>query len=317
MEQSTLLAALNSVTTIPVIPFKDGQIDFDGHRKNVAYLMGNNYLSDNRPRVIAIGGTSLLHHIEAKDQVALVEATGQQMEDTNVRTDVHGILISGIVPNPISQAEELIRVQSNLDRVPDAYLLMPLSGINNPDGIYQQYSQFAQKCGEQYGARFLYYFRQKRNLEVVIQLINESPHFIGVKVGTDESDIEALTNGIDGGGLVMWGIGDRCTQAHRLGTRGHTSGIAVAFARASDEINNAQRSGDLAASQRIEDKIAALEEIRFRNERVYNYSAVVEAIIQSGFDDIEGGTGGPFNPRLSSEIVSEVKAAIADLKPYH
>ena len=78
-----------------------------------------------------------------------------------------------------------------------------------------------------------------------------------------------------------------------------------------------QRSGDLAASQRIEDKIAALEEIRFRNERVYNYSAVVEAIIQSGFDDIEGGTGGPFNPRLSSEIVSEVKAAISDLKPYH
>ncbi|WP_238314754.1 hypothetical protein, partial [Methylobacterium crusticola] len=80
-------------------------------------------------------------------------------------------------------------------------------------------------------------------------------------------------------GIVMWGIGDRCTRPAQLGTKGHTSGIAVAFARASDEINNAQRRGDYETSARIEADIAPLEEIRFMNERVYNYSAVVEAMI--------------------------------------
>ena len=126
-----------------------------------------------------------------------------------------------------------------------------------------------------------------------------------------------MVTGIGDNGLVIWGIGDRCTKANRLGATGHTSGIAVVFARASDEINNAQRIGDLETSQKIEDEIADLEEIRFRNGRVYNYSAVVEAMILSGFTDIDGGSGGPFNPRVSQEIVEEIGVAIDHLRPYH
>ena len=78
----------------------------------------------------------------------------------------------------------------------------------------------------------------------------------------------------------MWG--DRSTGPAEHGTKGHTSGINVAFARASDEINNAQRRGDFATSQQIENQLAALEEIRFRNGRMYNYSAVVEAMHLGG-----------------------------------
>ena len=53
------------------------------------------------------------------------------------------------------------------------------------------------------------------------------------------------------------------------------------------------------------------------NERVYNYSAVIEAMILSGFDDIEAGTGGPFNPRVPSEIQSQLREVTQDLKRYH
>ena len=60
-------------------------------------------------------------------------------------------------------------------------------------------------------------------------------------------------------------------------------------------------------SARIEADIAPLEEIRFMNERVYNYSAVVEAMILSGFDDIAAGTGGPFNPRVPTEIQEQLR----------
>ena len=116
---------------------------------------------------------------------------------------------------------------------------------------------------------------------------------------------------------MIWGVGDRSTGPAERGTKGHTSGINVAFARASDEINNAQRRGDFATSQQIENQLAALEEIRFRDGRMYNYSAVVEAMHLGGFSDVDGGEGGPFNPRVPAEVAEEVAAAIADIVDYH
>ncbi len=305
-----LLDALNSVTTIPIIPFKGNKVDFAGHAKNINYLMKNNYLDEGRQRVIAIAGTSLIHHIAETKQLRLIDKTGHQMG-----TD--GILISGIVPNPINQAGQLIEAQSELNRAPDAYLLMPLTGISSPEGIYEQYMDFSEHYGTTCNARFIYYFRQKRELDAVIRLLNDSPHFIGVKIGTDEEDVIPLVEGIGDSGIVMWGIGDRCTRPAQLGTKGHTSGIAVAFARASDEISNAQRRGDYETSDRIEKEIAPLEEIRFWNGRVYNYSAVVEAMILSEFEDIEAGTGGPFNPRVPRDIRQKLRSITDNLKKYH
>ena len=310
LEIPQLLDALNSVTAIPIVPFKDDKIDWTGHAKNIDYLMRNNYLDEGRQRVIAIAGTSLIHHISETEQLHLIDKTGQQIGDD-------GILISGIVPNPIHQAGQLIEAQTELSRPPDAYLLMPLTGISNPEGVYQQYMEFGERYGTACGARFLYYFRQKRDLPAVIRLLNDSPHFIGVKIGTGEEDVKPLVEGVGDSGIVMWGIGDRCTRPAQLGTNGHTSGIAVAFARASDEINNAQRRGDYEISAQIEADIAPLEEIRFMNERVYNYSAVVEAMILSGFDDIAAGAGGPFNPRVPSEIQAHLREVTQNLKRYH
>lgn len=310
LEIPQLLETLNSVTAIPIIPFKDGKVDYTGHAKNIDYLLRNNYLDEGRQRVIAIAGTSLIHHIDETEQLRIIDKTGQQIGDD-------GILISGIVPNPIRQAGQLIEAQAELSRPPDAYLLMPLTGISSPEGVYEQYMEFGERYGTDCGALFLYYFRQKRDMSAVIRLLNDSPHFIGVKIGTGEEDVEPLVEGVGESGIVMWGIGDRCTRPAQLGAKGHTSGIAVAFARASDEINNAQRRGDYETSARIEADIAPLEEIRFMNERVYNYSAVIEAMILSGFDDIEAGTGGPFNPRVPSEIQTQLREVTQDLKRYH
>jgi dihydrodipicolinate synthase/N-acetylneuraminate lyase len=310
IETAALLEALNSVTAIPIIPFNGRQVDYAGHAKNVDYLMKNNYLSDRRPRVIAIAGTSLIHHISPKDQTRLIDITGQRMGR-------EGVLISGLTPNPLGVAGELVEAQSKLERPPDAYLVMPLTGIYSPQGLYEEYMHFAETYGKSCNARFIYYFRQAQDLATVIRLLHDSPHFIGVKVGTGEVDVRPLVEGVGDSGMVIWGIGDRCTKAAELGTKGHTSGIAVAFARASDEINNAQRRGDYETSRRIEADLSALEELRFMNGRVYNYSAVVEAMNASGFDDIVGGTGGPFNPPVPSEIAEAVREAIKNLKQYH
>jgi dihydrodipicolinate synthase/N-acetylneuraminate lyase len=310
MDTPTLLEALDSVTAIPIIPFKNGQVDYAGHAKNINYLMANNHLSDNRPRVIAIAGTSLIHHICLEDQIRLMAETGRHMGDK-------GVLISGIVPNPITEAGRLIESQARLERPPDAYLLMPLTGVADPAGVYDEYMRFADHYGQANDARFIYYFRQQRELDAVARLLNNSPHFIGVKVGTGVEDVQPLLDGVGDSGMVIWGIGDRSTAAAKLGAKGHTSGIAVVFARASDEINNAQRRGDYETSARIENEIAALEEIRFRNGRAYNYSAVVEAMNLSGFDDIVGGSGGPFNPRVPPHVAAEVRQAIEEIKKYH
>jgi len=310
IETNMLLDALNSVTAIPIVPFDGDTIDYVGHAKNVAYLMENNYLDGNRKRVIAIAGTSLIHHIDFEEQTRLIDATGREMGQD-------GVLMSGIVPNPIGAAGRLISAQSDLQRPPDVYLIMPLTGISNPEGVYEQYMAFGEKYGEQCGARFLYYFRQKRERDIVIRLLNDSPHFIGVKIGTDVDDVTPIVEGVGDSGLVIWGVGDRSTRPAELGTKGHTSGIAVFCARASDEINNAQRRGDYETSRRIEAEVSALEEIRFMQERIYNYSAVVEAMNIGGFEDIVGGSGGPFNPPVPPEISRRVRMAIQNLKKYH
>jgi dihydrodipicolinate synthase/N-acetylneuraminate lyase len=273
--------------------------------------MRNNSLEGNRPRVLSVAGTSLIHHIEPEEQTRIFDVTGQVMGK-------EGVLMSAIVPNPIKTAGKLIEEQSKLTRAPDVYLIMPLSGTFSPDGIYDHFMQFGQRYGEELGARFIYYHRQARDTEAVLRLLNDSPHFIGVKVGTSEADVKPMIEGVGDNAMVIWGIGDRSTKAAEEGAKGHTSGIAVLYAKASDAINNAQRRGDYATAKKVEADIDEIEEIRFMNGRAYNYSAVVEAMKQSGFDDIDAGDGsGPFNPNVPQAVAERIGRAIEGLEHYH
>ena len=303
LNNEQLKDALNSVITIPLIPFRNGLIDYDAHARNIRYLMDNNHLSGNRPRVICVAGTSLIHHVSTDDQNRLMEVTGKVMGSA-------GILISAIAPNPIDSASELIRTQAAMQRVPDAYLIMPLGGTYSLEGLYGTFREFAEQNGKLHNARFLYYYRQPRDRDAIIRLVNDCEYFIGVKIGTVEEDVPVFTEALGNRGMVIWGVGDRSTRAAELGALGHTSGISVLFSRAGDEINNAQRRGDYVASRQMENRITPLEEIRFENGRVYNYAAVVEGMIQSGFDDIDAGEGGPFNPRVPAEVAARIQSAI-------
>lgn len=305
-----LLDALNSVIGIPLIPFAGRGIDYAGHALNIDYLMRNNSLSESRPRVISIAGTSLIHHIGYDDQVKLLDIAGQRMEG-------QGVLMAAVAPNPLPAASDLIARLAALERPPDVYLIMPLGGAYGPFGLYDTLMTFAEEQAREHGARFLYYYRRPRDRDMIIRLIQDSPHFIGVKVGTNEEDLPPFTEALDESKIVIWGIGDRSTAAAEMGAKGHTSGISIVVARASDEINNAQRRGDYELAQQIEDEISPLEELRFMDERAYNYSAVMEAINCSGFDDVVGGTGGPFNPPVPADIAREIQGIMASIAHYH
>src|SRR5262245_24622470 len=132
---------LDTVIAIPIVPYRDGRIDMDGHRKNIDYLLQANDLDGGRRRAISIAGTSLLHHIDHEDQVRLMDQTGQQCGDK-------AIVIAGLVPNPIEAAARLVEEQAALWRPPDAFLLMPLSGVAHPEGVYETYMAFGEKLGK-------------------------------------------------------------------------------------------------------------------------------------------------------------------------
>ena len=308
LDNAALLDGLDSVITIPIVPFKYGRVDYEGHARNVEYLVEQNVLAPGKPRVISVAGTSLIHHFDPEDQVRIVEETGKVMGDD-------GILIASVVPNPIGTAQKIIEEQSRLPRPPDAYLIMPLVGVCNPDGIYDTFLRFGETCGTEFGARFLYYHRSERDRDAVIRLLCDSPHFVGVKIGTHEDDVRPFVEGVSDHAMVIWGIGDRATAAAELGARGHTSGIGLVCARLSDEINNAHRRKDYSAARVLEALISPLEDVRFRDGRMYNYAAVVEAI--RGFDDVVGGADAPFNATVPPEIVEEIRAAVDPLRPYH
>jgi len=311
IEKPALLDGLNSVIGIPLIPFSGGQIDYAGHAKNIDYLMKNNHLSEGRPRVISIAGTSLVHHVAVDDQFKLLDIAGRGM-------DGEGILMAAIVPNPLPAAADLITQLAALQRPPDIYLIMPLSGTYGPAGLYEGFMNFAETQANRHGARFLYYYRRPRDRDMIIRLLLDSPHFVGVKIGTNEDDVLPFVEALDEGEkIVIWGIGDRSTAAAEMGAKGHTSGINIVAARASDAINNAQRRRDYEAARQIEDEISPLEDIRFMQERAYNYSAVMEAINRSGFDDVVGGGGGPFNPPVPPDIARQIERIMASIEHYH
>lgn len=306
-----LLEALTGPTTIPIVPYRNGQIDFDGHAKNISYLMRQNRLSNGRPRIISVAGTSLIHHIDPDHQTQLFDVAGQVMGHD-------GVLMSAIAPNPIGTAGRLVAAQAQLQRPPDVYLIMPLTGVYDTRGLYQTLLEFGRHYGEQYGARFLYYLRAPRDRDEVIRLIVDSPHFIGVKIGTDKDDVRPMVEALGKEKIVIWGIGDRSTEAAELGAKGHTSGTAVLCTGICDGINNAQRRGDYTAARQLEAKIDELENIRFLNGRVYNYSAVVEAMRQCGFDDVQpGDCSGPFNPPVPAQVAADISRAVQGLAEYH
>ena len=152
----------------------------------------------------------------------------------------------------------------------------------------------------------------------MLRLLNDSPHFVGVKIGTNEADVAPFVEGVGDNAMVIWGIGDRSTAAAEKGAKGHTSGTAMLATAVCDEINNAQRRGDYAAARKYEAIVSPLEEIRFMNGRVYNYSAVAEAAMILGLDDVEvGDCSGPFNPRVPEEIRARVATAVEGLAEYH
>lgn len=311
MQSTTKLKqALRTVTTIPLIPFRNGIIDYQAHRKNIHYLMDNNHLTENLPRVICIAGTSLIHHVDNEEQNELLRVTGEVMQED-------GVLVSAIVPNPVGNIEELIQVQSAMNRPPDAYLIMPMGGVYSSDGLYQGLMEMGDSLGSKYSARFLYYHRNQRDHDQVVRLMHDSGHFIGIKVGTHVDEVPSLVEEVGDAGLVIWGIGDRSTKAAEQGTTGHTSGISVIYAKAGDLINNAQRAHDFETAYQMEKRIHLLEEMRFINGREFNYSAVLEAMILSGFDDIDGGEGGPFNPRVPEKISKQVHEVISTLSDLH
>lgn len=310
IETTQLLDALNSVISIPLIPYQGADIDYAGHAKNIDYTMRNNSLSGGRPRVVSIAGTSLVHHVSYDDQVKLLDIAGQRMAG-------EGVLMAALAPNPLPEAAALLTRLAALPRPPDVYLIMPLGGTYGPAGLYETLMAFAEEQAGRHGARFLYYYRRPRDRDMIIRLLQDSPHFVGVKIGTNEDDVPPFVEALDEGKIVIWGIGDRSTAAAEMGAKGHTSGISVVVARASDEINNAQRRRDYEAARQIENEISPLEDIRFMQERAYNYSAVMEAINCAGFDDVVGGAGGPFNPRVPPEIAREIQRIMAALEHYH
>mgnify|MGYP003961593189 CR=1 FL=1 len=310
MDAARLKDCLEGVTTIPVLPFAaDGSADVDGHLRNVRYLLDNNGLAGGLQRVVAVAGTSLIQHLDEEEQTPLIAATGREMGD-------QGALVSGIAPQG-GAADRLVLAQLQSERPPDAFLIMPLSGVYDPEGYLDTMRRLGDAHGPN-GARFVVYMRNARDADAIRRLLTDSEYFVGVKIGTGTEDVEAMVSAVGPDNMVIWGIGElNSTAARKLGARGHTSGTAIVAAGLADALSNAHRRGDYDEALRLEDAIRGLEEIRFRHGRMYNYSAVVEAMILGGFDDVVAGEGHPLNPRVPAGIADEVLKALAPIRGYH
>jgi dihydrodipicolinate synthase/N-acetylneuraminate lyase len=301
---------LETVIAIPPLPFRNGIFDGEAHRKNVRYLIERNFMEGGRKRAIGIAGTSLVHHVDQPTLLEVIRVTGEA-------AGRDAVIIAGLVATPLSAGRAFLQQCMKMARPPEYFLLMPIPGVCNPDGIAAEFTALARDSGERLGARFMLYMRSSDLAGAYARVLADSPHIAGVKVGTREQDIALMRSTSPPDKKVLWGVGDRATQAARLGSRGHTSGITLICPRACDEIFNAYRRGDFDAAARMEEEVSEFEEIRFIQSRAYNYSAVVAAAQMAGFTDIDLGDGGPYNAAPPPSIIARLASCMERLKRFH
>lgn len=303
-------AELDTVTVLMPLPFRDGKMDKEAHSKNVHYLLGNTFLDDSRQRILGIGGTSLIHHMNPSTLFEVVELTSRLVGDD-------ALLMAGLIPTPISEAKRFIQNCLSLKRPPDYFLLMPIPGLCNPEGIEVELTALTQNFEGMSPVRFVLYLRSSRLNDTYAKLATLFDNIVGIKVGTQTGDVEALCSTVPISKRVLWGAGDRVTEAARSGVRGHTSGLTLLCPRLCDEINNAYRGQDFETSAGLEQVVAELEEIRFSEDRFYNYSAIVAAAQLGKFQDIDLGEGGPFNAPPPPAIMERIADCVEKLQQYH
>lgn len=307
---SNEISELETVIAIPPIPFKGNRVAWSAHERNIGYLTARNYLSGGRKRAIALGGTSLIHHLGSEEYLQIAELTGRVVGE-------EAIFIAGLLATPASEASTMLEKLLSLQRPPDYILLMPLSGVLNPEGVRRDLGRFIERASHDLGARFLVYLRRRTLLYTFVQMLNELEGLVGIKIGTVEEDLKEALGRVPPSKKVLWGVGDRATEAARLGSRGHTSGITLICPRACDEINNAYTRRDFEESSRMERVVEEFEAIRFMDERAYNYSAVVAAAKLAGFGDVDLGEGGPFNAEPPPDIIARLEKVLPALVEYH
>ena len=301
---------LDTAVAFPFLPFRNSILDLAAHRKNAAYLVNRCVLDAGRRRVTAIGGSALFHHVTPEEQLEVIRVMCEEAGD-------RAWCISAAIPIPLGQTERMVRAQMSFRRPPDAVLLLPLIGAYNPEGVFRDLHRFCERLGRECGAKFIVYMRDASLRDAYCRLVRESEFVLGIKIGTSLEDVRPTREAVGNDKAVLWGNGDISTAAARLGTRGHTAGCSLFSLRASDEINNAQRREDFAAAERIEDDLRPLEEIRFMKGRIYNYSALLEAIRIAGYKDVDPGDGGPFNAPPPPEIRALLPPIVERLHPYH
>ena len=104
-----------------------------------------------------------------------------------------------------------------------------------------------------------------------------------------------MVEGVGDDGIVIWGVGDRSTKAAQLRNAKDTLRESpFSLRRLETESTTPNAPPNSTRLWRSSTESPRLEEIRFENGRVFNYSAVVEAMILSGFGDIDPGEGGAF-----------------------
>lgn len=304
------LTELDTVTVLMPTPFRGGRLDGRAHAKNVNYLLGNCFLDQGRQRIIGIGGTSLIHHLDRSTLLDLVQSTGSQLGG-------EALFMAGVIPTPLSEAKRFIQDCLSLEKPPDYFLLMPIPGLCNPEGVEAELSALSEFFEKQGAGRFVLYLRTGRLNGAYAKLATRFTNIVGIKVGTHSGDVQVLRAAVPPSKRVLWGVGDRMTAAARLGARGHTSGLTLICPRICDAINNACRREDFDACAELEQVVSGLEEIRFMEDRIYNYSAIVAANQLGGFQDIDLGEGGPFNAPPPPPILQQIADCVKQLKPYH
>ena len=100
-----------------------------------------------------------------------------------------------------------------MKRSPDAYLIMPLGGVYSMEGFVQTFLSFGERVGQEMMPAYSITTGNPVIVSMLSNWLGNLPRLSVLKVGTNEGEVSGLCEEIGDHGLVIWGVGDRSTEA--------------------------------------------------------------------------------------------------------
>ncbi len=295
MDQEKFKEILSGYSVTTVTPFTSdlSEIDVDGIKRNITYLVKHDV-----PLFVPNGNTGEFYSLTDEEWsrvlIATIESAGQK-----------AIVMSGI-GHSIKTALSQLGIAQEFG-APAVMVMYPRHVFSSEEGLLKYYRTILENAK---GMNVVLYKKGSLLSDEVLEKLMMFDSLVGVKYAFGRIvDFSRTVHKL--GHKIVWSCGTAERFApffHVAGAKGFTSGLCNFAPKVTKKMYNALKAGDYSEAMQVQKMITPLEELREGRGKANNVPVVKAAMDHLG---LRGGFCRPPIHKLSDEERSATIAAIA------